>query len=652
MKKRILSIILTLCMVLMLVPITANAMQIFVDLRVTGATALTLEVESGDMVVNVKNKIYEQTGYPVTQQILMFGDKLLEDGRTLADYNIQKENTLVLSLAVPGGLEYSSSDSEVTITKYTGSATEIAIPGTIDEKPVTAIGNFAFADCSSLTSITIPDGVTSIGDCAFGSCSSLTSINIPDGVTTIGDCAFSYCSSLTSINIPDGVTSIGDYAFEVCSSLTSINIPNSVTSIGKFAFNACSSLKSITIPNNVTVIKLYVFSNCTNLTSITIPNSVTNIYMGAFYGCSGLTDVYYFGTKNEWTSITIGSYNGDLTSNDKVRCVGNIAQGVTFTPPSNLTYDGNAKEATVTKNDQDYGAFTIKYYDQNGQVYTTGPVDAGTYTVKIDIEASQTYDAISDYEIGRFTILQAENSFTTDLSIEGWTYGDTPKVPDAAAKFGTPTYSYSTEEDGTYTTTQPTNAGTYWVKAVVEGTDNYKGLEAKIQFTILPKIYTVTYAAGSNGSGTVTAGRKMHDVAFTLSSETFTRAGYEQTGWAISDGGEKVYDLGGTYTANEDITLYPVWSHEHTYGECQSNGDGTHTRYCTVTGCNGYEDGNCTGGQASYFKKAVCKDCHTEYGALLTDSTAPTGEITVGTNNGTASSIQLPLACSLRIRKA
>ena len=57
MKKRILSIILTLCMVLMLVPITANAMQIFVDLRVTGATALTLEVESGDMVVNVKNKI-------------------------------------------------------------------------------------------------------------------------------------------------------------------------------------------------------------------------------------------------------------------------------------------------------------------------------------------------------------------------------------------------------------------------------------------------------------------------------------------------------------------------------------------------------------------------------------------------------------------
>ena len=76
----------------------------------------------------------------------------------------------------------------------------------------------------------------------------------------------------------------------------------------------------------------------------------------------------------------------------------------------------------------------------------------------------------------------------------------------------------------------------------------------------MPKIYTVTYAAGSNGIGTVAAGSKTHDVEFTLSSDTFTRAGYEQTGWAASDGGEKVYDLGGTYTANEDITLYPVWS--------------------------------------------------------------------------------------------
>ena len=148
-----------------------------------------------------------------------------------------------------------------------------------------------FAECSGLTSVTIPNSVTSIGAGVFSGCSGLTSVTIPNSVTSIGAGVFSGCSGLTSVTIGNSVTSIGESAFEGCSGLASITIPNSVTSIGGWAFYKCSGLTSVTIPNSVTSIGAGVFSGCSGLTSITIPNSVTSIGWCAFSGCSGLTSV-------------------------------------------------------------------------------------------------------------------------------------------------------------------------------------------------------------------------------------------------------------------------------------------------------------------------------------------------------------------------
>ncbi|MDE6667923.1 MAG: leucine-rich repeat protein [Clostridia bacterium] len=163
---------------------------------------------------------------------------------------------------------------------------EVKIP-----QGVTRIDDFAFSECSGLTSITIPNSVTSIGDWAFSECSGLTSITIPDSVASIGEQAFYDCSRLTSITISNSVTLIGEGAFCGCSGLTSITIPYSVTSIGDDAFRDCSGLTSITVPNSVKSIGKDAFSYCSGLTSITIPNSVKSIGKDAFWGCSGLTSV-------------------------------------------------------------------------------------------------------------------------------------------------------------------------------------------------------------------------------------------------------------------------------------------------------------------------------------------------------------------------
>ena len=98
MKKRILSILLALCMVLCLVPITASAIEIYIDLTIVGQANLTLEVVSGDSIDNIKEKIQEKTGFSPDAQRLFLGEKELENGRTLADYNIPKESTLRLRL--------------------------------------------------------------------------------------------------------------------------------------------------------------------------------------------------------------------------------------------------------------------------------------------------------------------------------------------------------------------------------------------------------------------------------------------------------------------------------------------------------------------------------------------------------------------------
>ena len=164
---------------------------------------------------------------------------------------------------------FTTSDDGSTITGLTDAGktqTELVIPYKIDDVEITSISDGAFSDCTSLTSINIPNSVTGIGYGAFYKCTSLTSINIPNSVTSISDDTFSHCTSLSSINIPNSVTGIGYAAFSHCTSLSSINLSNKITLIGPVAFYNCTSLKSINIPNSITWLYDQPFGGCTNLT--------------------------------------------------------------------------------------------------------------------------------------------------------------------------------------------------------------------------------------------------------------------------------------------------------------------------------------------------------------------------------------------------
>ena len=162
---------------------------------------------------------------------------------------------------------------------------------------------------------------------------------------------------------------------------------------------------------------------------------------------------------------------------------------IVITGSLDTTYTGKPMEKPTVNKTGSTGDVTFTYQVKNGDTwedYNNIPINAGTYQVQAHL-ADDGFNSEAKSEYTEFTIEKATNTWTSQPYLSGWTYGQPANTPTAGAQFGDVSYSYSGTENGEYTSDVPANAGTWYVRASVEGTENYTGLEAYLPFTIAPK---------------------------------------------------------------------------------------------------------------------------------------------------------------------
>ena len=282
-----------------------------------------------DGLLSETTKIYgAETDKESVQEVDKDTSLEIEEPQDIEVYNSDGEEL------VYGDYEYSIVDNNAVIDKYTGSDSTVIVPDNIDGYDVTEIGDSAFAGCTNVKEIKLPETLETIGYYAFGSCTGLESIKIPSKVKTIGQYAFGYCSNLKEINLPEGIKDIGSefiketkiekiqipkslkfgssalyganelkkVEFEegiekipsfICNSnsIEEIIIPDGVKEIGRGAFFCCTNVKNIKLPDTIEHIGYRAFANCIGLESIKIPSKVKTIGGYAFANCSNIKEI-------------------------------------------------------------------------------------------------------------------------------------------------------------------------------------------------------------------------------------------------------------------------------------------------------------------------------------------------------------------------
>lgn len=282
-------------------------------------------------------------------------------------------------------------DGTARITGYSGGEADVVLPEQLEGRAVTALGDYALADRTTLVSVTIPGGVTEVGANPFRDCSALKeirvaedhptlkvqdgalydraegrliampvnciqgSLEVPEGVREIGPYAFSGCFTLTGCTLPESLETVGEGAFFVCPMLQRIELPAGVREIGPYAFASCFFLQEAVLPDALEVLMPYTFYMCGGLTELQLPEGLREIGDSALQGCDGLTGIAIPGGVESIGDRAFDSCRG-LTEVE-------IPEGVTYIGPFAFNKCGALKRVSLPESLTEMGDYVFACCD-------------------------------------------------------------------------------------------------------------------------------------------------------------------------------------------------------------------------------------------------------------------------------------------------
>ena len=403
----------------------------------------------------------------------------------------------------------------------------IEIPQTYNGKPVVVIQNSAFKDCSSLTSILIPNSIKSIGINAFENCSNITEITIPKGVTLIGNNTFKGCVKLASVTLPTSLENIGANAFAGCTQLSSIVLPSKISEIGSNAFGETNQYgEEIAMTS-----EFWTMANYSGRTSSSFETG------GAYSNYAKI--VGYQQNESIDTAWRIEMQNAINVVGGKTYTISFYVKATNWATSPFFRVNTGGWDSLITWSTGTQGLPKQLNFASDGQWHriefsVTAPAGATTMKIRLGMDTPNFYGVDSTLEIAHFVISKPQTLTTVEV------HGDTP----------------ATLKTGVF----PSNVSKIYVKPSLVATYKTAWAEYKDKIVGFTE-YSITYNlnGGTNSTKNISSFTKI-DVPIKLYDPTKENADF--LGWyATSDfSGEKVTEI----TTASNVTLYARWDRKMT----------------------------------------------------------------------------------------